>query len=253
MRALGWLSLPVLAAALMASGCGDNAERPSSLTVSAAASLKRAFDDYGHQFEPARARFSFAGSDELAGQIRAGVRPDVFAAANAKLPDALYRDGLVERPVTFARNRLVIAAPADSSHPRSVADLAKPGVDLVLGAAAVPIGSYTRQVLDRLPAQEREAILHNVRSNEPDVTGIVAKLVQGAADAGFVYATDVTGAGGKLDSVELPRSLRPKVAYEVAVVKGSHHPAEARSFVAGLVGGAGAAALRRAGFEPPGG
>ena len=32
----------------------------------------------------------------------------------------------------------------------------------------------------------------NVRSEEPDVKGVVGKLTQGAADAGFVYLTDVT-------------------------------------------------------------
>ena len=33
-----------------------------------------------------------------------------------------------------------------------------------------------------------------MRSNEPDVKGIVGKLTQGAADAGFVYVTDVNAA-----------------------------------------------------------
>jgi ABC-type molybdate transport system substrate-binding protein len=35
------------------------------------------------------------------------------------------------------------------------------------------------------------------------------------------------------------------------VVEGAKHPAQARKFVAGLVDGAGAQALERAGFEPP--
>jgi molybdate transport system substrate-binding protein len=243
----------LLAASLLvivnAAGCGGDGGRPS-LTVSAAASLKRAFDDYGSRFTPARARFSFGGSDELAGQIRQGVRPDVYAAANTELPQALYRDGLVERPVVFARNRLVIALPASGSRIRSIAGLAAPNVKLVVGAQSVPVGSYTRQVLDRLPAGERAGILRNVRSNEPDVSGIVAKLAQGAADAGFVYVTDVTGAGGKLRALELPARLRPNVSSGASVVRGSHHAAEARSFIAGLLQGAGRDALRRAGFAP---
>ena len=66
-------------------------------------------------FPDASARFSFAGSDELAAQIEKGVRPDVFAAANTKLPDALYAKGLVEKPTVFAGNRLVLAVPADGA------------------------------------------------------------------------------------------------------------------------------------------
>src|SRR3954447_19942994 len=94
-----------------ASGCCSSDD---TLTVSAAASLKKGLTDYGGQFEDAKARFSFAGSDELAAQIRKGAKPDVFASANTKLPDELYGEGLVQKPVTFAGNELVLAVPAGS-------------------------------------------------------------------------------------------------------------------------------------------
>jgi molybdate transport system substrate-binding protein len=239
--------------ALLAAGCGGSdggAGRPD-LRVSAAASLKNAFSFYGDAFTAARARFSFAGSDELAAQIRAGGRPDVFAAANAKLPDQLYREGLVERPVAFARNRLTIAVPA--GHPRvtRLNDLARPGMKLAIGDAAVPIGGYTRKVLGRLPATRAQAILRNVRSEEPDVAGIVGKVSAGAVDAGIVYVTDVAAAAGKLRAIALPATLQPEVTYEAAVVKGAEHPAQARAFLTGLRNGAGARALRAAGFLTP--
>src|SRR3954454_14150720 len=106
--------LPVLLSAAVAlAGCGGGDD--DTLTVSAAASLKKALTSYGGKFPDATARFSFAGSDELAAQIRKGARPDVFASANTKLPDELYKEGLVSRPVTFAGNRLVIAVPASSA------------------------------------------------------------------------------------------------------------------------------------------
>ena len=56
-------------------------------------------------------RLSFAGSDELAAQIRQGVKPDVYAAANTRLPDELYDEGLLGEPVEFATNELVLAVP----------------------------------------------------------------------------------------------------------------------------------------------
>jgi molybdate transport system substrate-binding protein len=89
-----------------------------------------------------------------------------------------------------------------------------------------------------------------VKTEEPDVAGIVGKLSQGAVDAGFVYATDVVGAKGALIAIQLPDRLRPKVEYEVAVVTGTKHPAEAQAFIDGLRRGAGQAALRKAGFLP---
>ena len=230
-------------------GCGGGDE--TTLRVSAAASLKTAFENYGASFQDADASFSFAGSDELAAQIRKGARPDVFAAANTKLPDQLYREGLVERPVDFAANRLVIAVPADGDSVRSIADLDNAGVRIAAGSASVPVGSYTREVLSRLGAQQARAIERNIRSNEPDVSGVVGKVSQGAVDAGFVYVTDVEAAGGRLRAIGLPARLQPKVVYGVAVVKGTSHDNEARAFVEGLVSGAGQQALRGAGFEPP--
>lgn len=237
--------------ALALGGCGgDGSGSSRPLTVSAAASLKTAFTQYGDSFQSARVRLSFAGSDELAAQIRKGIRPDVFAAANTKLPDALYEDGLVEKPVVFAGNRLVIAVP-QGSRIRSVDDLARPGVKLAIGSESVPVGGYTRTVLGKLPRATSRAILANVRSNEPDVNGVVGKVAQGAVDAGFVYVTDVAAADGKLRAIELPPALRPSVGYGVAVVKGARNPAAAREFVAGLVKGDGARILRDAGFEQP--
>jgi molybdate transport system substrate-binding protein len=243
------LGAPLLLLALAAAGCGGGGER---LTVSAASSLKHALTAYGRDFTEADVRFSFAGSDELAAQIRQGVRPDVFAAANTKLPGELYRDGLVERPVTFAGNRLVVAVPAGRDGAvKGLRDLQAPGTALAVGSESVPIGAYTRTVLARLPERASSAILRNVRSEEPDVAGIVGKLTQGAVDAGFVYGSDVGGSGGRLRAIELPASLQPSVAYAAAVVKGTERPEQARAFVDGLLEGAGRRALGAAGFEPP--
>ncbi len=229
------------------SGGGDKPQ----LTVSAAASLKTAFTDYGKQFSDASARFSFAGSDELAAQIEQGIKPDVYAAANTKLPDKLFAKGLVEKPTVFAGNRLVLAVPADGDKVSSLEDLQSDGVKIAIGSADVPVGTYTRAVLEKLPEDQSKAILANVRSEEPDVAGITGKLTQGAVDAGFLYVSDVRATDGKLKAIELPDELQPAVAYGAAVVKGAKHPEQAKAFIAGLLDGAGAQALEHAGFEPP--
>jgi molybdate transport system substrate-binding protein len=232
-----WL-LPCL---LLLAGCGGGS---SPLRVAAASSLKAPFAALGG------AQFSFAGSDQLAAQIRSGARPDVFVAASPQSPQELYADGLVERPVKIARNRLVIAVPPGSKITR-LEDLARPGVAIATGATTVPVGAYTRAVLASLPATPREAILGNVRSQEPDVAGVIGKVTQGAIDAGFVYVTDVKATHGQAKAIELPARLGPDVTYEAVVVKGTTHTDQARAFVRGLASGKGAAELRRAGFAPP--
>jgi molybdate transport system substrate-binding protein len=241
--------LGAAALALAGLGCGGGGGDP--LTVSAASSLKKAFERYGREAVDPQPRFSFAGSDELAAQIRQGVRPDVYAAANTRLPDELFAAGLVERPVRYAGNRLVIAVPSARDRIRSLEDLMRAGTKIVVGAASVPAGSYTQTVLDRLDERRRRAISANVRSREPAVAGVVGKLVQGAADAGFVYITDVVGAGGRLRAIELPARLQPRVVYAGAVVRGAKRPAAARRFIEGLLEGRGPQILAAAGFDPP--
>ena len=248
----------LIACAAIAAGCGDddsNAQgraEPTRLVLSAAASMTEALERCAGQFgeaENADVRLSFAGSDELAAQIRQGAKVDAYAAANTKLPDALYADGLLEKPVEFATNEFVLAVPEDSDID-SVDDLAQEGTTVVIGSESVPIGAYTRETLAKLPPDQEKAILANVRSNEPDVKGIVGKLTQGAADAGFVYVTDVNATGGDLKAIELPAGLEPQVVYGAGVVKKSEQPELAQKFVDGLTQGDCAAALEEAGFGP---
>jgi molybdate transport system substrate-binding protein len=243
----------LLAVALVACGDDDDddggaggAERPQ-LVVSAASSMTEALTACGPDFTAARVRYQFAGSDELAAQIEQGVKPDVFASANTKLPDQLHEDGRLGEPVEFATNELVIAVPKDSKI-AGVGDLTADGVKIAIGSETVPIGSYTRETLAKLPKAESEAILANVRSNEPDVKGIVGKLAQGAVDAGFVYVTDVNAVADQLTAVELPQALEPDVTYAAGVVDGAEQPEQAQAFVDGLLDGPCGDALREAGF-----
>jgi molybdate transport system substrate-binding protein len=247
----------VLAVATALAACGDeggdataagDGERPP-LVVSAAASMTEALEACAPGFTRADVRMQFAGSDELAAQIRQGVKPDVYAAANTMLPQELHREGLLSTPVEFATNELVLGVP-EGLGLGSLDDLARHGVKIAIGAEDVPIGAYTRETLARLPDAQERAIFGNVRSNEPDVKGIVGKLTQGAADAGFVYVTDVHAAGGELEAVDLPAELRPTVTYAAGVVEGANQPAEARAFVDQLVDGPCADALEDAGFGP---
>jgi molybdate transport system substrate-binding protein len=249
--------LLVLAGVLALAGCGDDAavsggggDKPQ-IVVSAASSMKEALTACAKSFPDATVRLQFAGSDELAAQIRQGVPVDVFAAANTKLPDALAQEGELGEPVAFATNRLVLAVPADGGTVDSLEALERPGVTLVIGAEGVPVGDYTRGVLERLGAARSEAVLAHVRSNEPDVKGIVGKLTQGAADAGFVYASDVKATHGELRAIELPAELEPTATYGAGVVSAAKQPDAAEAFVDDLLAGGCHDALLAAGFGEP--
>ena len=217
----------------------------AAVTVFAAASLANVFPHVdGHP------RYSFAGSDQLALQIRQGAPADVYASASPKHAELLFGEGLVRKPVVFATNRLVVLVPrANPARVRSVYDLRRRGVKVVIGDRSVPIGAYTRQILDTLGIAD--AVTKNVVSEETDVKGIVAKVALGEADAGFVYATDARVVAAKARPVALPQWAQPPIRYELAVVKATKHLAAARAFVKRVLSPRGRLLLKRAGFGLP--
>src|SRR5213079_159913 len=148
-------------------GAGGAAAKPTraqaGVTVYAAASLTGVFPAIDKSNT-----YSFAGSNALATQVANGAPADVFASANTTLPAQLYASGVVEKPVVFTRNTLVVVVP--KSNPagiETVYDLAKPGVKIDVASPAVPVGSYTLQVLDQMGL--RSAVSANFVSQETDV------------------------------------------------------------------------------------
>jgi molybdate transport system substrate-binding protein len=217
----------------------------AAATVFAAASLTNVFP----QIDRAP-RYSFGGSDQLALQLRQGAPADVYAAASPKYTELLYRDGLVLKPVVFATNRLVVIVPrSNPGRIHSVYDLRRTGLRVVIGDRTVPVGSYTRRLLDALGITD--GVMKNVVSRESDVKGIVAKVALGEADAGFVYATDAKPVAKRVRVVGLPARAQPPIRYELAVVKAAQHPASARAFVKRVLSTRGRELLRRAGFGLP--
>ena len=215
------------------------------ITVFAAASLTQVFPRIDRA-----PRYSFAGSDQLALQLQQGAPADVYAAASPKYPELLYRNGLLRRPVVFATNKLIVIVPrANPARVSSVYDLRRSGVKVVIGDKSVPIGAYTRQLLDTLGISAD--VMKNVVSEETDVNGIVTKVALGEADAGFVYRTDAKPVAKRVKDVALPGWAQPPVRYELAVVAASAHQTAARAFVRRVLSRRGRLLLQRAGFGTP--
>jgi molybdate transport system substrate-binding protein len=148
----------------------------------------------------------------------------------------------------FTRNRLVLIVP--TSNPagiHSVYDLQKPGIKLVIAASAVPVGSYTLQVLKQMGLS---SVLSNVVSRESDVRSVLSKVALGEADAGFVYSTDAKTVPGKLIVLKVPAWAQPKVTYSMAVVTASADRAAAKRFIAEVLSKAGQKKLLAYGFLP---
>lgn len=235
-----------------------SAQRPAGeLVVFGAASLRDAFEALGTGFrrahEGARVTFHFAGSQQLRTQIEHGAIADVLASANTEHMDALGRQGLVQPAEIFARNQLVVVVPRGSARGKTFQDL--PSAErIVIGAAAVPVGRYTRQVLAKASARWpgfAQQVMARAVSQELSVRQVLAKVALGEADAGIVYRTDAAVAAGKVDVIAIPGDLNVVAAYPIAVLARAPHPALAAAWLAYLRSAEGQQVLARAGFVSP--
>ena len=81
-------------------GCGSSETAPGqSITVFAAASLKKTFTEIGEQFKTdnpdTSVEFNFAGSSDLVTQLTQGAAADVFASADTNNMDKAAQAGLL--------------------------------------------------------------------------------------------------------------------------------------------------------------
>jgi molybdate transport system substrate-binding protein len=240
--------LPVLLLLVAGCGAGGDAGSPVELKVFAAASLTDAFEGLGGDFTAAhpdvKVTYNFAGSQALATQIRQGAPADVFASADTANM-AKVRD-LVGAPKAFASNVLEIAvAPGNPKGVRDLADLARSDLKVVLAAPAVPAGRYARRLLDASRVTVEPVSL------EDNVRAAVNKVALGEADAGIVYATDVSAAKGKVDGVRIPAARNVPATYPIATVTASAHQPQAHAFMDFVLGAQGRRVLATFGFLPP--
>ncbi|MYY84588.1 MULTISPECIES: molybdate ABC transporter substrate-binding protein [unclassified Streptomyces] len=239
---------------LAACGSGDDGdsdgggEKDVSLTVLAASSLTDVFavaeKAYEKEHPGTRITVSAAGSQELAAQVKQGAPADVLVTADTRTMDGLK--GETGEPTVIARNRLVIATREGNPEGiKGLKDLGSSGLKVVLADDTVPVGRYSKQVLDR------QGIAVQPVSKEANVRSVLSKVELGEADAGIVYRTDAAGAPGKVDAVEIPDAQNAVASYPAATLKNSEHGDEAAAFVKWLSTPEAQKMLRDAGFQKP--
>jgi molybdate transport system substrate-binding protein len=261
-RTMALIAGGVLASALLA-GCGGGGSSPAggasasaqpsgqTLTVSAAASLTEVFNGLKTTFEQqnpgSTVRLNYGGSSDLAQQIVNGAPADVFAAANTSTMDTVTKAGLVAgAPKVFVTNTLRIAtAPGDPKGIKTLADLAKPDLKVVLCAPQVPCGSAATAV------EKATGVTIKPVSEEADVKSALSKVSSGDADAALVYVTDVKSAKGSVQGVDFPEATKAVNKYPIAVLKNAPAPGLAAKWVALVEGADGKKALADAGFGTP--
>lgn len=229
---------------------------PNVITVSCAASVEAVVDTLAARTERAsggaRIRVNAGASSMLARQIEAGAEVDLFVSADMETVQRLATKGWIDSAsiVVLASNRVVAITPSDRPiEVRSPADLAGPMVRRVaIADTVIPIGRYTEAFLRHAGLQKtlapRIARTDNVRAT-------LAAVAAGAADLGFVYATDAK----TTDKVEIvwriPPEEIPPVRITAGIVKG-HDRREVRELLDILRAEESRRIFEKMGFEKPG-
>jgi molybdate transport system substrate-binding protein len=243
-------------ACILLSSSGFAQAETQGITVSAAISLKNAFEELGRAYETEggknRVFFNFGASGNLAGQIEGGAPADVFASASEKYMDDLDNKGLLLQGTRsdFAANGVVLIVPAGSKKiPLSFEGLEKKPVrQIAVGnPESVPAGRYAVEVLTYyalLPVIKDKLVYgENVRQ-------VLDYVARGEVDAGIVYSTDaaIRSKEVKIAAVAPEKSHRP-VVYPIAVIRGTKNEAAARAFVSFVLSPEGKRVLKKYGFR----
>lgn len=231
-----------------------------NLIVFAGSSLTAVFNQMGGDLMKANPglsiKFNYGSSAALRTQMAQGAPADVFASADQANMDGAKQDGSIDgQDQLFAKNKLIVIFPKSGGKITSIQDLAKPGLNLVLADASVPVGNYARQVLTKLAADPTygtgfdQKVLANLKSNETDDAATVNAVQLGQADVAIVYSTDVSPTAAQaLSSIVIPDQYNVITTYPIALVKNEPNKAAGQAFIAYVRSSAGQNTLKQAGF-----
>jgi len=214
----------------------------SRLSIFAAASLidllPKALESYKkHQDNGVEVTFNFQGSQNLAFQIGQGASPDIFFSADERWMTYVSKKGWVFEPKAFLANSLVfVLSPNIAGHVKSLMDLQKNDLSFAIAHSSVPVGGYTKKVLDNLSGlygkKFTKAVRDQVVTYEDSVRNVILKVTYGSVDAGIVYKTDYLSVKDKgVLAIEIPKQANIKAYYYVAILKRSDSLNEAKSFI----------------------
>jgi molybdate transport system substrate-binding protein len=240
---------------------GVGGEQGGTLTILAASSLTDAFAELGNIFEQqypgTTVKTSLGASSELLAQIQQGAPADVFASAAQEEMNIAVKDGLVAgKPQIFVKNREFIMVPEDNpANIKSLEDLSKPNIKLVLAAKDVPAADYALEILGTANkvygSGFKREVLSNVVSREADVRASVNRVVVGDADATFGYKSDYTpDIRDKVKIITIPPNLNIIATYPIAVLEDAKEPGLAKKWVDLVTSKEGQKVLEQWNFEP---
>lgn len=260
---LAALLLPISASCHL--GNPGRTQSGRQLTIFVASSLTSAFQDLADSLRTRDSslviRLNSASSSALVSQLELGGRADLLATAGQQWMRTAQEKGLAGEAAEFAQSSLVLVVstrPAVAGYLQSPVNLASPGVTVVLAAPDVPLGYYSRMLLQHLatitgygpdfPARVERRVV----SEELSAAGVVSKLRLSEADAGIIYRAQlVQDSSGSFREMAVPGASNIVAEYLIAPTMHAADSTAAQAFLALLRSPVGREVLQRHGFELP--
>lgn len=234
--------------------CGQKSSGQTELVVFAAASMTDTLTELGEVYMAdhpgVTILFNFDSSGTLKTQIEEGAVCDVFISAGQTQMDELSDLVLEESRFDILENKVALVGDAESFD--ALAEGLKNGtILLAMGNADVPVGQYTRKILEYYGLSEEElarAGCITYGSNAKEVTTQVSEAV---VDCGIIYATDACSAGLTVADTATA-DMCGQVIYPAAIIKASRQQTAAAEFLNYLCSDTADAVFEAVGFTPLG-
>jgi molybdate transport system substrate-binding protein len=200
-------------------------QKPRTVLVFAAASLKSALDEIGTTCRAATGvalSASYAASSALAKQLESGAPAEIFISADLDWMDYVDARKLIRTSsrINLLGNGLVLVAPSNSKTTlaigkgMNIAGALDGGRLAVADPASVPAGRYAKAALESLGVWSQVA---NRLAPAENVRAALLLVARREAPLGIVYRTDAAAEPGVRVVAALPSETHPPIVYPAAL------------------------------------
>ena len=228
-----------------------------SLQVWSCGGLAESFNEANSLYEQKNGvKISYTGAfaAALGKSLLGGAETEIFAGRVLQLAKNLRQDNkmIYFKPLCFTEY-VLITPPGNPAGIRTVQDLGKPGVRVILPLGASPPGGDAVMGILKKAGIDKE-VLKNTIDKKSCVIGMMPQIIGGEGDASIVERrlTRMATFAGKTEVIDIPETFFPPgpLTFTIGVMKYAKDRALADDYVSFICGDEAQAIFERGGFIP---
>jgi molybdate transport system substrate-binding protein len=231
MKRYFWISL--VSIFFLSAICVFNARAEEyKLDLYVAAGLKKPMDVIIQKFQKENENIkvvaNYASSGSLYAQIKQGQPCDLYFSADWLYIEKIKQDQKLAEGFRFLTdNEVLIVSKTGEDKVKSVKDLTKKGVVLVIADPQAPNGAYAERALKNLGIWEEINAAGILKARPSTVHQVALMVKEDQADAAIIFRSVATGHGLKIVET-ISKDLTGEIIFAAAIIKGKDEkPAKA--------------------------